>query len=160
MSDLTEPISGDEYVRVVLVGRQRAWLDAHPRTAQKGLPPLLEWFIQAGDEKYVQLPEPEPAPTRQPRPRHYRSAASLRAERDTLAKRMTQIAAAGDVGDRAAANLSPHSRSRAARTAGRRRFAQMDHALERYTAMSRHLENLNQRIAAAERREAQTATDQ
>lgn len=56
MTPLTESISGDEYVRVVLIGRQNAWFDAHP-DANRATPPLLEWFILESDEEFVTLPE-------------------------------------------------------------------------------------------------------
>jgi hypothetical protein len=150
---LTGPISGDEYVRVVLVRRQEAWIAAHETS--RGFPPLLEWFIEPGDEEFVQLPEAVEKPSSKdaPKPRQYRSAESLRAERDGLLRRMEQVAGRGDLGDRAAVNLSPYARSRAARTAGRRRFAQMDRDLETYTKLKRRLDVLNSRIARAEARE-------
>jgi hypothetical protein len=53
---LTKPISGDEYVRTVLVARQEAWFKAHPDARRSGFPPLLEWFVQPADEQFVQLP--------------------------------------------------------------------------------------------------------
>jgi hypothetical protein len=160
---LTEPISGDEYVRVVLVQRAQAWSDAQARTVRPwkvrpGFPPLLEWFITAEDEQFVQLPEPTPAseqlPARERKPRVYRSAVSLREERDGLLARMEQVAGRSDLGDVAATNLSPSCRSRAARTAGRRRFEQMDRDLATYAGLRRRVDALAGRIARAEARES------
>jgi hypothetical protein len=148
---LTEPISGDEYVRVVLVQRQQAWIAAQAGGVRLGFPPLLEWFIDDGDEQWVQLPQPEVRPV--PKPRRYRSAASLREERDVLLRKMEAVAGRGDVGDGAAVNLSPSARSRSARVAGRRRFAQMDRDLT-YTRLRDRVNVLNGRIARAEAREA------
>lgn len=153
LGPLTEPISGDEYVRVVLVQRQEAWLRAHP-SARPGFPPLLEWFIEARDEEFVQLPESEPAPKKERKPRVYRSAESLREELAEVERRMAAVAGAGDCGDGAVVNLSPFARSRAARVAGRKRFEQMDRALEKYGRLRRRRDGLRCRIAAAEKREA------
>jgi hypothetical protein len=151
---LTEPIFGDEYVRTILVARQEAWLTANPAARDRGFPPLLEWFIQPEDERFVQLPEDEPkAPPLPRQPRKYRSAASLREERDGIERRMNAIAGE-DSTDGAIVNLSPHSRSRAARNAGRRRFAQMDRDLARYVQLRRRYDQLTARIAAAEARES------
>lgn len=151
---LTEPVSGDEYVRVVLVGRQQAWLAVNP-TGKSWLVPLLEWFIEPGDEAFVHLPESEPVPLRRARkPRVYRSAALLRAELAEVERHMAAVAGAGDCGDGAVVNLSPNARSRAARTAGRKRFAQLDRALERYAQLQRRRDALRSRIVSAEAREA------
>ena len=142
-------MTGDQYMEV-LVERQRTWERKHTTPDMRPrYPALLEWFILPGEELLVRLPEPAPT-TRPPR---YRSAESLRQERDQLVQRMAAIAGTGDTPDRAAANLSPHSRSRAARTAGRRRFDQMDRALETYARLSRRLTAMNGRIARAEARE-------
>ncbi|WP_133116296.1 hypothetical protein [Amycolatopsis antarctica] len=152
---MTGPISRDDYMQV-LVARQQAW---HARNPHVKLPALYEWFIEDGDELYVIVPKQAPAPKKTVTPRVYRSAESLRAERDKLDADMARVAGAGDPGDRAATNLSPYSRSRAAASAGRRRFAQMDRALERYTAMSRRRDALDSRIAKAEAREARRNGD-
>lgn len=150
---ITTPMTGDQYMEV-LAERQRTWERKHTTPDMRPrYPALLAWFILPGEELLVRLPEPAPAtrPTREPR--RYRSAESLRQERDQLVQRMAAIAGTGDTPDRAAANLSPHSRSRAARTAGRRRFDQMDRALETYARLSWRLTALNGRIARAEARE-------
>jgi hypothetical protein len=86
----------------------------------------------------------------------YRSAESIRAELEIVD---AQLAAFGvnDVPDRAAANLSPHARSRAAARAGRRRFTRMDRDLQRYTALTRRRDRLAGRLATAEAREKRAA---
>ncbi|GAA2678870.1 hypothetical protein LV78_005478 [Actinosynnema pretiosum] len=150
---ITMPMTGEQYIEV-LVERQRAWEQKHTKPGMKpGFPALLEWFILPGEELLVQLPEPAPATRPVRRPRRYRSAESLRQERDQLVQRMAAIAGTDDTPDRAAANLSPRSSSRAARSAGRRRFDRMDRALETYTRLSQRLTVLNGRIARAEARE-------
>lgn len=55
VAKLTGPIDGDRYVREVLVARQEAWHAANPE-ASRDVPPLLEWFIQPGDEDFVVVP--------------------------------------------------------------------------------------------------------
>lgn len=150
---LSELISGDDYMQV-LVQRQQAWTAANaPARSSWASAPLLEWFVEPGDEQFVQLPEPTRRPD--PQPRMYRSAESLRAERDEVERRMNEIAGTGPT-DGAAVNLSPYSRSRAARTAGRRRFAQLDRSLEQYTKLQHRRDQLNGRLANAEAREEQS----
>ncbi|MEV8610266.1 hypothetical protein AB0383_20465 [Amycolatopsis sp. NPDC051373] len=150
---LTEPISGDEYMQVLLQ-RQAAWL-ARNGGALK-FPPLLEWFVQDGDEQWVQLTETEPAPKKERKPRVYRSAASLREERDNVAAKLDALTAE-DTTDGAVVNLSPNSRSKSAARAGRRRFAKMDRDLQRYTTLRNKLALLNSRVATAEAREKRAA---
>jgi hypothetical protein len=152
---LTGSISGEEYMQVLLA-RQAAYVATHPHP--RGWPPLLEWFVRAEDEPYVVLPAAMSAPKRNPKPRVYRSAESIRAE---LERVDTQLAAFGvnDVSDRAAANLSPHARSRAAARAGRRRFERMDRDLRRYTELTRRRDRLVSRLATAEAREKQPVAE-
>jgi hypothetical protein len=147
---ITEPMDAEDYM-TVLVERQEQWKRAHP---QARVFPLLEWFILAGEEDLVRLPETEPAAKPVRTPRVYRSAASLREERDALAARMERLAGMDGTPDRAAANLSPHARSRVARTAGRRRFERMDRDLAAYAELQRRVDALNGRIANAEARRA------
>lgn len=148
--DLTGPVTGDEYI-AILLQRQAAYI---ARNSPNGTtcPPLLEWFIRADDEDFVQIPEPAPAPKQKTTPRVYRSAASLREERDRV---QAQIDNFGDSSapDRASANLSPNARSKAARNAGRQRFERMDRDLERFTALVKRRDMLNGRVATAEDRE-------
>jgi hypothetical protein len=152
-----EPISkamdAEDYMNV-LVERQQRWTQAHPEVRW---PALLEWFILPGEEALVQLPEHVPAEKPARKPRVYRSAAELREKRDKLVARMERVARAGDVPDRAAANLSPFARSRPARNAGRRRFADMDRNLAEYAKLQRQVAVLDGQIARAEAREARTA---
>lgn len=168
-------LTGDEYMEL-LVQRRAEWEAAHRQDAEAEIerikrefpganprlksgweppPALLEWFVRPGDEDLVDLPESKPAPKRTPKPRTYQSAASLREERDRLVSQRSAIVGGG--GDMAEVNLSPSSRSRAARNAGRRRFAKLDRDLERYTALSRRIDSLNFRIARAEAREERAA---
>jgi hypothetical protein len=150
---LTSPVNGDEYI-AILLQRQAAWIARnHPRGTR--FPPLLEWFIQDGDEKWVQLPETTPAPPKKRTPRVCRSAASLREERDKVQAKMDRIADSGS-DDPASVNLSPFSRSKPAARAGRRRFEKLDHDLERYTKLDARLTHLNHRINTAEAREARS----
>lgn len=146
---LSAPIDGEEYMRVLL-DRQAAWEAAHPGPGR--FRPLLEWFIVDGDEHQVRLPEATLAPRRVTAPRVYRTAESIRADLAKVEGEMARVAGTGP-GDRAAANLSPYSRSRAARNAGRRRFAQLDRDLERYASLERRRVKLVGRLAAAEARE-------
>jgi hypothetical protein len=147
---LTAPIDAEDYMQLLLK-RQAAWEAAHPHYR---LRPLLEWFIEPGDERWVHLPAP--APKRKPAPRVYRSAASIRTELAAVEAQMARIANSGP-DDPAAVNISPFARSRAARTAGRRRFAKLDRDLERYTALERRRSRLAGRLASAEAREAKQA---
>lgn len=151
---LTEPIHAEAYMDV-LQQRQTAWLAEHGGPLR--YPPLLEWFIQPGDEQHVILPEPTPAQERPRKSRTYRSAATIRADLAAVEARMVQVADRGTTGDRAAANLSPHSRSKAAASAGRRRFAQMDRDLQRYAALAKRRDALAGQLARAENREARHA---
>lgn len=147
---LAAPIDAEDYIQLLL-DRQAAWEAAHP---YHRLRPLLEWFIEPGDEQWVRLPARTPnAPKPKPTRRVYRSAASIRTELAAVEAKMARIASAGS-DDPAAVNLSPYSRSRAARTAGRRRFAQLDRDLERYANLQRRRTRLAGRLAAAEARES------
>lgn len=147
---ITEPMDAEDYM-ALLVERQQAWMRAHPEVR---LPALYAWFILPGEEALVRLPEHVPAEKPARTPRVYRSAASLHEERGKLLARMIQVAGTDDTPDRAAANLSPNARSRAARTAGRRRFAKMDRDLATFAALRRRVAVLDGQIARAEAREA------
>lgn len=179
MSAETPKLTGEEYM-ALLEQRRAEWEAAHPareaaeaeveriKRAFPGANPvlkpgwspptaLLEWFVRPGDEDLVDLPKEQPAPKRERRPRVYQSAASLIAERDGLVARRDAIVA-DDGGDLAETNLSPSSRSRAARSAGRRRFAKLDRDLERVAKLSRRIEALNFRITTAQAREERAIT--
>lgn len=146
---LAAPIDAEDYIEVLLT-RQAAWVAAH---SLRCLSPLLEWFVEPGDEQWVRLPDTAPAAKREVKPRVYRSAAAIRAELVEVEAKMASIAGSGPQ-DGASVNLSPHSRSRAARNAGRRRFVQLDRDLARYTALDTRRAGLAGRLAAADAREA------
>jgi hypothetical protein len=154
MANTTDLLSGDQYMEL-LIQRQKAWMEAHPDAYNDRFPPLYVWFIKPGDEALVDMAslEHEPTVKREPQPRQYRSAESLRAERDKVQEQIDALWNAGPA-DRAAANLSPFSRSKAARRAGRRRFEALDREIERGAHLNRRLASLNSRIISAEAREA------
>lgn len=134
-------LTGDEYVQLLL-HRQSEWLAANPpntRGRLTSLPPLLEWFIRDGDEDLVELPQPAPKPA--PRPRTYRSAESLRADRDQLTARRDRIIFGGH-DDPAACNINT-----------RARWKQLDRDIAAVAALSRRIQRLDHRIVAAEHRE-------
>lgn len=150
--DLVAPISSEDYVKV-LASRRAAYESARKRTGPLlRYPTLLEWFVRDEDVQYVVLPEPVAQPKRTPKPRVYRTAESIRAELEKTTAERDAIGS-GDIPDRAAANLSPHARSKAAARAGRRRFDRMDRDLERYVQLSKRIDALAARLAQAEVRE-------
>lgn len=151
-NDLSAPISRDDYM-LVLLARQAAYVVAQQESGPLlRYPPLLEWFIRDEDEAYVVLPDVAPQPKRTPKPRVYRSAASIREELEKVDAQLLAFSSP-DLPDRAAANLSPYARSKAAARAGRRRFERMDRDLERYTKLKNKRDALASRLALAEARE-------
>lgn len=158
---MTAQLTGDEYI-ALLQRRQDEWVAAQAqRPFRVRFTPLLEDFVEPGDEDLVDPtvyapapPQPKQTPTkRTPKPRKYRSAESLRAERDRVQARRDAIAAR-DCRDVAIVNLGPSSRNSRFARAGRRRFEQMDRDLQRYTQLTAKLADLGGRIARAEAREA------
>lgn len=143
-------MTGDEYMAVLLERSDVYMASFDGKPFRPKFPPLLEWFIRPGDEALVELPaeELQPKPVRKPRQRKPVDVEALKARREQLAAKRDRIAG-HDTGDRAAANLSTQSRHRAARTAGRRRFAQMDRDLEAFTRLTKQIEQLDSRIARA-----------
>lgn len=135
----------DEYV-ALLEQRQAAYVAEHP-PARPWLVPLLEWFIEPGDEDLVDLPKPTPQPKRVTTPRVYRSAASLREERDRLVAQRDPLAAPL-LGDRAASHGQALGPKRTARIQQRE-----DSRLRRYVELDKRIRELDVRIARAERRE-------
>jgi hypothetical protein len=93
----------------------------------------------------------EPTSRREPR-----DAASIREEITRLEQEMNRVAGVDANEDNAIVNLSPNSRSRAARNAGRRRFATMDRDLARYTELRQRRDNLRSQLARTEAREVRT----
>lgn len=147
---ISESMDAEDYM-ALLIRRQEKWMGDHSAVR---LPALYEWFILSGEEDLVRLPEHVPAEKPARTPRVYRSAASLHEERGKLLARMIQVAGTEGTPDRAAANLSPNARSRAARRAGQRRFAKMDRDLATFAALQRKVAVLDGKIARAEAREA------
>lgn len=140
-------MTGDEYM-TLLLQRQDAWRAANPGTR---LPPLLEWFIRPGDEDRFTPPKPTPrAPKPPTRPRVYRTAASLTAERDHLQQQADALTGT-PINDRAAAGGCGIGIRQAARVQ-----TQQDNQLRRYAALLRRIDSLNQRIRRAQAREAST----
>lgn len=141
-------MTGDDYMALLERRRNEHEL-AHPRDprAPSWVRPLLEWFVRPGDEDLVELPQPAEKPT--PQPRTYRTAASLRAERDRVNAEIQRLSDTAALPDRAASHgvaLGPR------RTA--KHQAKADRALERAAALYQRLAALDGRIARAERREA------
>lgn len=148
-------MTGDEYMNL-LNQRRDQWIAEHPAPTEGAIRPkswvlpLPEHFIRPGDEDMVELPEPKksaPKPKPAPRPRRVVDVADLIKQRDALVARRDRIVGTGPA-DRAAANLSPNSRNKAAARAGRRRFDAMDRDLERFANLTRRINTLNSRIAA------------
>lgn len=135
-----QKLTGDQYMEL-LVNRMKQWQAEHP-SSDPTCPPLLAWFIRDGDEHIVELPEPKNRP--KPTPRTYRSAASLRAERDKLVARSEALFYDGPC-DRAAANVSTRSR-----------WKRLDRDITKGAALAKRIQNLDYRIADAEAREAQS----
>ncbi|WP_043650821.1 hypothetical protein [Cellulosimicrobium cellulans] len=157
-------MTGDEYI-ALLEERRAAYEADHPidprapEWARRVIRPLLEWFVEEGDEEIFTPPPAPPAsrPARTPRPRTYRTAASLREERDRLRTQLDALNTSSRP-DTAVVNLSPSSRSRAARSAGRRRFASLDRDITRARQLIERIDALDAKIRRAEHREKR-ATD-
>jgi hypothetical protein len=138
-------------------------LESSPQITPKWwVRPLLESFVLPSDEDLVELPEPQAAePKPAPRPRAYRSAASLREERDRLQARRDAYIDSDDGSPahdaRAIVNVSTQSKNRAARASGRRRHASNDRQLREYAALTRRIGALDSQIVKAEAREARAA---
>lgn len=149
-------LTGDEYMQL-LTQRMNEFMDEQQRKADAAatgnqprlplLPPLLEWFIRAGDEDLVELPEPPAKP--KPQPRYYRPASYWRERIARLETQMATVSARASVGDRAAAGgcaLGPK------RTALFQKRA--DAALTRYIALEKKLTHARWMLRSAEARES------
>lgn len=140
-------MTGDEYMRVLLA-RQAEWVVANGASA---FPPLLTWFVRPDD--VVDVPKPERAPERRTAPRNYKSAAELTAQRDRLRAELAAIFPDPGDYDPATVNISPNSSKPANAKRGRARFATQDRQLARYTTVTNQIQELDGRIARAQRRE-------
>jgi hypothetical protein len=163
MAAETRRLTGGEYMEL-LEQRRAAWEAecARSGTLRPRYGALLEWFVQDGDEKLFTPPKAAPVPKRETKPRVYRSAASLREERDQLQARRAAFVEPDNGGPehdaRAIVNVSTQSKNRASRASGRRRHASNDRALREYAALTRRIGALNSQIVKAEAREAHAAT--
>jgi hypothetical protein len=136
-------VTPDQYL-ALLQSRRDEHEAEHP--ARPGFPALLEWFVRDGDEELFTPPAETPKPA--PQPRHYRSAASLRAERDYVAALRDRVADSAALPDVAA------SRGLALGARGTARHQQAsDRALARHAALTARIDHLDWRIGRAERRE-------
>ncbi|MDM8084726.1 hypothetical protein QUV83_08125 [Cellulomonas cellasea] len=142
-------MTGDEYM-ALLEQRRDAYEAEHP-TARAWVRPLLEWFIRPGDEALVALPTT--APKRQTTPRTYRTAESLRADRDRVDAEIRRLSDSAALPDRAASHGVALGRARTAR-----HQARADRALARAAELYQRLSVLDGRIARAERRETTHST--
>lgn len=143
-------MTGDEYM-ALLVERQEDHMREHP-PARPWLKPLLDWFIRPGDEDVFTPPAVEPQPKRVTTPRTYRSAASLRDERDRLTAQAAPLVTPL-LNDRAAAGGQALGQKGTARIQKRE-----DARLQRYVALDRRIRALDARIASAEARERRAAS--
>jgi len=139
-------MTGEEYM-ALLTERQRAYMAERP-PVKPWLKPLLEWFIQPGDEDLFTPPPVARQSKRETTPRVYRTAESLRAERDRLATRAALLVAP-ILPDRAASHGVALGRKGTARVQQRE-----DSRLRQYVALDRRIKALDGRIARADAREA------
>lgn len=143
----------DEYMEL-LQSRYDEWMADNPDSGKlKRLPPLLTWFIRAGDEERVILPA-TPA-KKPPTKRKYRPASYWRAELDRITEQMARL---GEplIPDRAAAGGAALGHKRT-----RRIQALQDGRLARYVALERkrsHAESMLRSAEDRERRQADTPT--
>ncbi|MBF6358124.1 hypothetical protein IU449_26875 [Nocardia higoensis] len=141
-------LSGDEYMEL-LQRRADEWL-ASCSTIKPKFPPLLEWFIQDGDEDLVDPailapPEPQPKPERQPR--YYRPASYWR-ERVTRLEAQRAALTEPLIPDRAAAGGVALGPRRTARVQQRE-----DARLRRYVELDKKLRHAERMLWKAEARE-------
>lgn len=146
-------LTGDEYM-ALLLERQAAYVAEHPPApgVTWAARPLLEWFIQPGDEELFTPPKEVPQPKRETKPRVYRPAASLREERDRLIAQRAPLLVP----------LSPDRAASGGVALGRKRTARMqqreDRRLQQYVALTRRIDALNVRIESADIRERKAAS--
>jgi vancomycin resistance protein YoaR len=146
----------EEYI-AVLLERQADWIAEHPEPRYPWLRPLLEWFVQDGDETTVTFPTAKPQPrvtTSHPEPslaamqrlldNAHKQRAQLEAERDQLLKPV--------VADRAYSGHKPKT--------VRRNSRRMDRELARHTELTAQMHRVNTHIAALTRRIEQAEANQ
>lgn len=140
-------LTGDEYI-ALLQQRQAEYVAQLSPRRHPWVVPLLEWFIRDGDEHLFTPPKEQSQPKRVTKPRTYRSAESLRAERDRLIAQRDPLAVPL-LSDRAASHGQALGAKRTARIQQRE-----DSRLRRYVELDERIKALDVRIARAERREA------
>jgi len=162
------PLSPDQYMDLLLQRCDEEHERVQAERAAKGLPPLKSWvkptpdmMVRDSDEALIDTDAlnarlstlDKPAPRRQPKPRTYRSAASLRAEHDTVNQRIAALdgirrhdtddmAAYGGIGVR----QTPRQH--------RQYAARVDRAISDYVALEQRRSGLEARLRRAEIREA------
>lgn len=140
-------LTGGEYMELLLERQAQFMAQCAPRPGAKALlAPTLETFVRPGDEDLVELPEPEPKPTRTPR--RYRPARYWRERVASLEAQMAAVAQQADLGDRAAAGgvgLGPKRAARHREKAGL--------ALSRYTALANRRAHAERMLRSATARE-------
>lgn len=156
-------LTGDEYIELLL-HRQNKWVEANrpahekwaelnPETVPRRqfLVPLLEWFIEDGDEEIVNLPDEAPRPVKVRTPRTYLPASHWRAEKERVQAQMQALAV--PVFPEVAA-----ARGQALGTVRTRKAAaRQDRNLEKYAALQKKLSALEGKLRSAEYREAKAA---
>lgn len=142
-------LTGEEYMELLLERQAQFMARCAPRPGAKVLlAPTLETFVRPGDEDLVELPAPEPKPTRTPR--RYRPASYWRQRLAAIESQMAATAARVDLDDRAAAGGVGLGPKRAARHCDR-----ADAALSRYTALKARRSHAERMLNAATAREQQ-----
>lgn len=142
-------MTGEEYM-ALLLQRQSEWESEHPGR-QPWARPLLEWFIRDGDELLFIPPAEVPQPKRETKPRVYRTAASLREQRERLVTQRAPLLVP----------LSPDRAASGGQALGRKRTGRMqqreDARLRRFVELDRRIRALDYRIQRAEARERKAA---
>lgn len=147
-------LTPDQYV-ALLLRRQEEHAATHPRVL--GFPPLLEWFIEPGDEDLVDMaaidrPAPSPRPARSKRPRQYRPASHWQAELERIEQRMAAINGIqrhATTDPAAYGGLGIHQTARQARRYG----AQIDRAAAEYVRLEKRKTHAARMLRAAQARE-------
>jgi hypothetical protein len=150
---LTEPITGDDYMDV-LVERQKVYQQRRDTAEVRWIAPLLEWFCWAEDNDFVILPdrvaaEPKakpPAPTRE----------ALTAKRDALQSQLdrltTKLDAAGPTRRHGTDDMAAYGGIGIRQTARQRaRWAvSLDKAIAEHARLSKRVSDVRASLARVE----------